>query len=113
MTRLFAGTPFDREPTCEVCERPDAECVCPPPEKEWADPVTQTVKVRVEKRAKGKRVTVVVGLSQDTTDLAALTSKLQTHCGCGGTNKDDAVELQGDHLAKARAKLTDLGYRVR
>lgn len=113
MTRLFAGTPFDREPTCETCGKPDAECVCPPPAKEWAEPSTQKVRVQVEKRAKGKRATVVSGLSADTTDLPNLLSTLQTACGTGGTVKDDAVELQGDQMAKVRAKLEALGYRVR
>ncbi len=113
MTRLFAGTPFDREPTCEECGKPDAECVCPPPPKEWADPSTQKVRVQVEKRAKGKRATVVMGLSAETTDLPALLSDLQSACGTGGTVKDDQVELQGDQQAKVRAKLDSLGYRVK
>lgn len=113
MTRLFAGTPFDREPTCETCGRVDAECVCPPPAKEWADPSTQKVRLQVEKRAKGKRATVLSGLSSETTDLPGLLSVLQGACGTGGTVKEDAIELQGDQLDKMRAKLTSLGYRVK
>lgn len=113
MTRLFAGTPFDREPTCEVCGRVDAECVCPPPEKEWADPGTQKVQIQVEKRARGKKATVLTGLSAESTNLPELLSKLQAACGTGGTVKDSTIELQGDQQAKIRAKLESLGYRCR
>ena len=31
MTRLFAGTPWDRPPTCERCGKLESECACPPP----------------------------------------------------------------------------------
>ncbi len=34
MTRLFAGTPFDRPPTCERCGKLVEDCACPPPEPE-------------------------------------------------------------------------------
>ena len=113
MTRLFAGTPFDREPTCEVCGKPDAECICPPPEKVWLDPAKQTVRVQVEKRKKGKRVTVVGGLSPDESDLPALLTDLKSHCGCGGTLQGDQLEVQGEHVDRVRAFLSSRGYRIR
>lgn len=113
MTRLFAGTPFDREPTCEECGRVDAECTCPPPQKEWADPATQTVRVAIEKRSKGKKATVLTGLLAETTDLPDLLKTLQSKCGCGGTVKDDVIELQGNQEHAARKTLESLGYRLR
>lgn len=113
MTRLFAGTEFDREPTCEVCGHVDAECVCPPPEKEWPAPETLKPRVVVEKRAKGKKVTAVRGLSADDCDQPKLLSQLQSACGVGGTVKDGVVEVQGDQLAKVKSTLTGLGYRVK
>ena len=113
MTRLFAGTPFDREPTCEGCGRPDVDCVGPPPEKVWLDPAKQTARVQVEKRSRGKRVTVVRGLSADESDLPTLLSDLKTLVGGGGTLKDDTIEVQGDHLARVRDALAERGYNVR
>ena len=113
MTRLFAGTPFDREPTCEACGRPDAQCVCPPPEKDWRPASEQTVSVRTEKRKKGKLVTAVGGLSPEESDLPALLGDLKAHCGCGGTLKDGQIEVQGDHADRVREFLTGRGYRVR
>ena len=115
MQRLFAGTPWDRPPTCERCGRPEAECVCPPVvvEPVRLAPESQTARLRVEKRARGKVVTVVSGLEPDGNDLPALASTLKTRCGSGGTLKDGAIELQGDRLDAARDALRSLGYKTR
>src|SRR5262245_51558507 len=86
--RLFAGTKWDRPPTCERCGRPEAECRCPPAppsEPVRLDPASQTARLRKEKRAKGKLVTVVAGLDPEGNDLAGLASTLKARCGAGGT----------------------------
>ena len=113
--RLFAGTPWDRPPTCERCGRLEAECECPPPIAEVVrlDPAKQTAKLRVEKRPKGKVVTIVRGLDAAGNDLEALAATLKAKCGTGGTVKDGAIELQGDHLAKAEVALAAIGYRFK
>ena len=116
MSRLFAGTPWDRPPSCERCGRPVSECSCPPPPPaapERLDPARQTARLRVERRPKGKVVTVVAGLEPAGTDLADLATRLKGRCGTGGTVKDGRIELQGDHLAAAEATLAALGYKTR
>lgn len=116
MTRLFAGTPWDRPPTCERCGKPESECACPPsppPEPTRLDPATQTARLRVEKRGKGKVVTVVSNLDPQGNDLPALTTTLKQRCGTGGTVKEGLIELQGDRLEAAGAALRSLGYRTR
>jgi len=115
MQRLFSGTPFDRPPTCERCGRLEAECSCPPAVEEPArlPPESQTARLRVEKRSKGKVVTVVAGLDPVGTDLPALASRLKSRCGAGGTVKDDRIELQGDRLSSVADALHDLGYKTR
>jgi translation initiation factor 1 len=60
---------------------------------------------------RGKTVTVVRGLAAG--DLAAVASDLKRHCGSGGSVKDGAVELQGDHREKVAARLESRGYRVK
>jgi translation initiation factor 1 len=67
----------------------------------------------VEKRKKGKVVTVVRGLAVEENDLPALLGRLKTACGAGGTLKDDTLEIQGDHLARVRELLAASGYRLR
>ena len=115
MGRLFAGTPFDRPPTCERCGQLESACACPPPAVEPVRiaPGDQTARLKVEKRPKGKVVTAVSGLDPAGNDLAALAATLKGRCGAGGTVKDGTIELQGDHLASAEAALKGIGYKVR
>jgi translation initiation factor 1 len=114
MTRLFAGTPWDRPPTCERCGKPVAECACPPaaPQKTLVPPSKQTVRLAVEKRKKGKIVTVIRGFDAESNDLPALLSQLKTACGAGGTLEGSTLEIQGDHLVRLRELLSAIGYRV-
>ncbi len=113
MTRLFAGTQFDRPPRCERCNQLEEECECPPPAHEYADPSTQTAKVRVDQRKHKRRITVVWGLDPESTDLSELLSQLKSACGAGGCIQDDQLEIQGDHLEAVQSKLKEIGFRVR
>jgi translation initiation factor 1 len=112
MTRLFAGTPFDRPPTCERCGELVQSCVCPPPEPERVPPKQQLVKIAIEKRKKGKVVTVLRGLAPDGAGTADLLSHLKSVCGAGGTSKDGVLEIQGEHSNRVRESLLKLGYRI-
>lgn len=116
MQRLFSGTPFDRPPTCERCGQPDPECTCPPAptgtEPVRLLPESQTAKLKLEKRPRGKVVTLVAGLDPVGNDLAALASRLKARCGTGGTVKEGLIELQGDHVNDAEVALRALGYKT-
>jgi len=113
--RLFAGTPFDRPPVCDRCGQLESACACPPvvAEPKRIPPDTQTARLKVEKRPKGKVVTAVSGLDPAGNDLAELAARLKSRCGAGGTVKEGVIELQGDHLGAAEAALQAIGYRVR
>ncbi len=115
MGRLFAGTPFDRTPTCDRCGQPEAACACPPLviEPVRIAPESQTARLKREKRPKGKIVTAVSGLDPLGNDLDDLAAKLKTRCGTGGTVKDGTIELQGDHLNTAETVLSAIGYKVK
>jgi translation initiation factor 1 len=75
-------------------------------------PESQTARLKLEKRPKGKVVTAISGLDPLGNDLEALTATLKTRCGTGGTLKDGVIELQGDHLAAAEGVLKGVGYRI-
>ena len=111
--RLFEGTEFDRPPRCEHCGKLDEECVCPPPAMELTSPQKQTARLAIEKRKRGKVVTVLRGLIDEHDHLANLLTTLKNHCGAGGTAKDGVIEIQGDNIERVREKLKDLGYRVK
>jgi translation initiation factor 1 len=59
----------------------------------------------------GKAVSVVRGLPR--ADLDAVAKDLKKHCGSGGTVKDGAVEIQGDHREKIAERLQAQGYVVK
>ena len=115
MTRLFARTPWDRPPTCERCGKLESECACPPPaaESKRLPPENQTARLGLEKRARGKIVTVIGSLDPDGNDLPALAARLKASCGAGGTIKEGRIELQGDHLQEVDAALLAIGYKTR
>jgi translation initiation factor 1 len=111
--RLLAGTPWDQPPKCVRCGEPRESCRCPKELKNLKAPGEQTAQVTVEKRKKGKLVTVIKGLSSTESDLAALLTQLQTTCGAGGSVQGDTIEVQGDHTERVRSRLAQLDYRVR
>ena len=75
-------------------------------------PSDQPVKVRLEKRAKGKTATVISGLDPVASDLPGLLKTLKAKCGSGGTVRDDAIEIQGDHRDAVTKALAAAGYPV-
>lgn len=111
--RLFEGTQWDRPPRCERCGALEDECTCSATRPTYPPPQSQTARLALEKRKKGKFVTVIRGLAADETDLPELLSRLKTACGAGGTVKDESLEIQGKHLDGVRDLLTSMGYRVR
>jgi translation initiation factor 1 len=62
-------------------------------------------------RRGGKAVTVVRGLPVG--DVAAVAADLKRFCGSGGSAKDGAVEIQGDHREKVALRLAAQGYTVK
>lgn len=113
MGRLFAGTEFYQPAKCERCGELEEDCQCPPAPTPRIPPEKQTAKLAVEKRKKGKVVTVVRGLPAEGNDLPELLSTLKTVCGAGGALKEDLLEIQGKHLDRVRETLQQIGYRVR
>ena len=110
--RLFEGTPFDIPPRCERCGELEGDCKCPPPPPTFTPPSKQTAKLLVEKRKRGKIVTVIRGLPAAENDLPALLTRLKDACGAGGTVSGDLLEIQGNQLERVRQVLIEMGYRV-
>ena len=112
--RLFEGTKWDRPLRCKRGGGVEEDCTCPPPPKLLTPPEKQSARLGVERRKKGKVVTVVRGVPAEENDLPALLGQLKAACGAGGTIKDDLLEIQGNHLERVRGLLAaGIGYRVR
>ena len=71
-----------------------------------------SARLSVEKRKKGKIVTVVRGLPVEGNDLPELLTRLKNTCGAGGALKDDVLEIQGNQIDRVRDALQSIGYRV-
>ena len=97
---------------CPTCRLPVAQCSC---RAAASVPATDAV-VRVSRETKGrggKGVTVIKGVPLDADALALLGKQLRTTCGTGGTVKDGAIELQGDHCERVIEALKARGWQVR
>ncbi|MEZ6129676.1 MAG: translation initiation factor [Planctomycetaceae bacterium] len=113
MAGLFAGTALERPLRCEVCEQLEADCQCPEPLPVRIAPEKQTATLAVEKRKRGKMVTVVRGLDASGNDLPALLTRLKTVCGAGGCLQDERIEIQGRQVDRVRSELQSIGYQVK
>ncbi len=111
--RLFEGTVFDRIPVCEFCGNSETNCTCSKPKTPRIASNQQGATVTVEKRKRGKVVTLIRGLVDGETDFNNLVKKLKSTCGAGGTYSGNQIEIQGDHLQRISEILKELGYRLR
>jgi translation initiation factor 1 len=60
----------------------------------------------------GKTVTIVDGfVGIGLPEKEQLAKKMRAACGCGGTVKDGAIEIQGDQREKIAAILSEAGFR--
>ena len=65
------------------------------------------------KHRAGKPVTVVEGLDHDGMVLMTMGKELKTLCGAGGSVKDGAILVQGDHYIKIVEFLIAKGFRTK
>ena len=89
---------------CSKCGQVKELCICGHIAKE-----TEIIKVRIDRRRFGKVVTKVYGLGS-TEELKGLATKLKRFLACGGTIKENTIELQGEHRRKVKGFLLKEGY---
>jgi len=89
---------------CPKCGLPKQACVC-----EQIVKSSQRIKVTTDKKRYGKIVTVVTGFESGI-DVKKIAKTLKNELACGGTYKDNLIELQGDHIKKIKEILVKLGF---
>lgn len=92
---------------CPDCRRAIAACSC---RQAQARPVGPLRVSRESKGRGGKTVTRITGLALDADALAQAGKQLRTACGSGGTVKDGAIEVQGDHCETVMRVLQQWGH---
>lgn len=70
------------------------------------------VKVVKEKR-RGSFVTIILNLTQDSTELKQTCSALKQRFACGGSVKGEQIELQGDQTEQVKNYLREIGLKIR
>lgn len=55
-------------------------------------------------------MTVIKGIDTEKIDIKQLLKKLKSQLACGGTYKNNEIELQGDHRARAKQILVKEGF---
>ncbi|MBS3108611.1 translation initiation factor [Candidatus Woesearchaeota archaeon] len=90
---------------CKICGLKKDLCVCEEIAKE-----EQKIRIKVEKIKFGKMMTIVQGINAKDIDLKEITKGLKSKLACGGTLKDNVVELQGSHAERVKAELIKLGF---
>jgi len=90
---------------CPKCGLPKIACTC-----ETIAKGEQRIRVRTVKRKFGKLTTLIEGIDKKSVNIRNIAKKLKHEFVCGGTVKDDTIELQGDHKSKAKEKLVKLGF---
>lgn len=89
---------------CPTCGLPKDICVCGEIAKE-----AQRVKITTERRRYRKTYTIVEGFDSSV-DMRALAKELKKKLACGGTYKDNRIELQGEHRRKVKELLVKMNY---
>lgn len=90
---------------CPKCGLPKQACVC-----EQMVKSSQKIKVTTEKKRYGKIMTLITGFDKEM-DIKKISKELKNKFACGGTYKDNSIELQGDHKEKVKEILEkDLGF---
>jgi translation initiation factor 1 len=96
---------------CPGCGKPVGSCVC----KQAVPPASDgIVRVTLEtKGRKGQGVTVIRGVPLGADEMATLCKQLKQRCGSGGTIKEGAIEVQGDHRPVVLETLKQRGWKVK
>jgi len=90
---------------CPKCGLPIQACVC-----EEIAKSEQNIEIKIEKKKFGKISTIVGGLKD--VDIKDIAKKLKEKLACGGTIKNNEIELQGDHRNKIKQTLVEIGFEA-
>ena len=90
---------------CSTCGLPKDLCVCDTIARE-----EQKILIKLEKKKFGKMITVVEGIEDKSIKLKELCKRLKNKLACGGTVKENKIELQGAHSNKVKEELVKSGF---
>ncbi|KHO55531.1 MAG: translation initiation factor 1 [archaeon GW2011_AR19] len=89
---------------CPKCGLPQQACVC-----EQMVKSLQNITIATDKKRYGKIVTLVSGFDSGV-NIKKIAKILKNGLACGGTSKNNIIELQGDHQKKVKEILVKHGF---
>ena len=89
---------------CAKCGLPNDLCVCQEIAKE-----SQKIKISLQQRKFRKKYTILEGFDKET-NIKQLAKELKNKLACGGTSKENRIELQGQHKDKVKEILLKMNY---
>jgi len=88
---------------CPNCGLPKEICACETMAKE------EKIRISTSERRFRKVTTLITGMSKDI-ELRKIARELKTKLACGGTVKNGAIELQGNHKHRVKELLIKMGF---
>jgi len=88
---------------CPNCGLPREICACETMAKE------EKIRISTSERRFRKVTTLITGMSKDI-ELRKIARELKTKLACGGTVKNGAIELQGNHKHRVKELLIKMGF---
>jgi translation initiation factor 1 len=99
---------------CPGCRRPIAQCACKDQRGKSVRADAGAVRVSRQTQGRGgKAVTLITGLPLGDEALMTLAGELKRRCGSGGTVREGAIEIQGEHRDTLVSELIRRGYAAR
>ncbi|MBI3190553.1 translation initiation factor [archaeon] len=90
---------------CPKCGLPKELCVCETIAKE-----AQKIKIFLVQKRYKKNVTIIKGIDTSKIDVKHIIKVLKSGLACGGTYKNNEIELQGDHRSRVKQILIKEGF---
>ena len=90
---------------CPKCGLPEDLCVCEMIAKE-----AQKIQIFMVSKKFSRSMTIIKGIDASKIDVRDLMKKLKSKLACGGTYKNNEIELQGDHRDRVKNILIKEGF---
>ncbi len=90
---------------CPKCGLPKELCICETIAKE-----AQKISISLVEKRFRKYMTIIKGIDSSKIDIRDLLKKLKSKLACGGTYKNNEIELQGDHRKRVKEILVKEGF---
>jgi len=107
-SKLVYSTSGDNN--CTTCGKPLHKCRCEKKHQPATKSGSNDALIQLQRKGRGgKEVTVVTGLTLNGMEMLALLQELKSALGCGGTLKQQQLELQGNRIDAITSALNSRG----